>query len=178
MYLKRLEMQGFKSFADKTVLELRKGITTVIGPNGSGKSNLSDAIRWVLGEQSMKSLRGTKSLDVIFAGTQNRKSLGFAEASLVFDNSDKNKLLKSYSNIINVIKQKKTIEKVTVADEHNLDIYTAIIIMNEDIKGFSTNFAVAIDDKNFNALDNSLKYLSKMVDTMNNMDEEIKAQGF
>ena len=88
MYLKRLEMQGFKSFADKTVLELRKGITTVIGPNGSGKSNLSDAIRWVLGEQSMKSLRGAKSLDVIFAGTQNRKSLGFAEASLVFDNSD------------------------------------------------------------------------------------------
>ena len=88
MYLKRLELQGFKSFADKTVLELRPGITTVIGPNGSGKSNISDAIRWVLGEQSMKSLRGTKSLDIIFAGTQNRKSLGFAEASLVFDNSD------------------------------------------------------------------------------------------
>lgn len=88
MYLKRLELQGFKSFADKTVLELMPGITTVIGPNGSGKSNISDAIRWVLGEQSMKSLRGTKSLDIIFAGTQNRKSLGFAEASLVFDNSD------------------------------------------------------------------------------------------
>ena len=88
MYLKRLELQGFKSFADKTILELRPGITTVIGPNGSGKSNISDAIRWVLGEQSMKSLRGAKSLDVIFAGTQSRKSLGFAEASLVFDNSD------------------------------------------------------------------------------------------
>lgn len=88
MYLKRLELQGFKSFADKTVLELMPGITTVIGPNGSGKSNISDAIRWVLGEQSMKSLRGTKSLDIIFAGTLNRKSLGFAEASLVFDNSD------------------------------------------------------------------------------------------
>ena len=88
MYLKRLELQGFKSFADKTILELRPGITTVIGPNGSGKSNISDAIRWVLGEQSMKSLRGTKSLDIIFAGTQNRKSLGFAEASLVFDDSD------------------------------------------------------------------------------------------
>lgn len=88
MYLKRLELQGFKSFADKTTLELMPGITTVIGPNGSGKSNISDAIRWVLGEQSMKSLRGTKSLDIIFAGTQNRKSLGFAEASLVFDNSD------------------------------------------------------------------------------------------
>ena len=89
MYLKRLEMQGFKSFADKTVIELKQGITTVIGPNGSGKSNISDAIRWVLGEQSIKSLRGSKSLDIIFAGTQNRKSLGFAESSLVFDNSDK-----------------------------------------------------------------------------------------
>ena len=88
MYLKKLEMQGFKSFADRTVLEFMPGITTVIGPNGSGKSNISDAIRWVLGEQSMKSLRGAKSEDVIFAGTQNRKSLGFAEVSLVFDNSD------------------------------------------------------------------------------------------
>ena len=88
MYLKRLEMYGFKSFADKTVLDFKPGITTVIGPNGSGKSNISDCIRWVLGEQSMKSLRGSKSEDIIFAGTQNRKSLGYAEASIVFDNSD------------------------------------------------------------------------------------------
>ena len=88
MYLKRIEMQGFKSFADKTVIELKQGITTVIGPNGSGKSNISDAIRWVLGEQSSKALRCSKSLDIIFAGTQNRKSLGFAEVSLVFDNAD------------------------------------------------------------------------------------------
>ena len=88
MYLKKLEMQGFKSFADKTVLEFMPGITSVIGPNGSGKSNISDAIRWILGEQSMKQLRSGKSSDVIFSGTQNRKSLGFAEASLIFDNSD------------------------------------------------------------------------------------------
>ena len=88
MYLKRIELQGFKSFADKTVLEFLPGITTVIGPNGSGKSNISDAIRWVLGEQSMKSLRGAKTEDIIFAGTQSRKSLGFAEVSMIIDNTD------------------------------------------------------------------------------------------
>lgn len=98
MYLKRIEMQGFKSFADKTVLKFKPGITTVIGPNGSGKSNISDAIRWVLGEQSMKSLRGAKSEDIIFAGTQARKSLGFAEVSIVIDNND-NKLPIEYSEV-------------------------------------------------------------------------------
>ena len=88
MYLKRLEMQGFKSFADKTTLEFMPGITSVIGPNGSGKSNIVDCIKWILGEQSMKELRGGKSSDIIFAGTQTRKSLGYAEASLIFDNAD------------------------------------------------------------------------------------------
>ena len=87
MYLKRLEIQGFKSFADKTRLEFKPGIILVVGPNGSGKSNITDAIRWVLGEQSIKSLRGDKMEDVIFAGSEQRRSLGMAEVSLTIDNS-------------------------------------------------------------------------------------------
>ena len=89
MYLKRLELQGFKSFADKTVLDFGKGVTSVVGPNGSGKSNISDAIRWVMGEMSAKSLRGANMQDVIFAGTENRKQVNYAEVSLVLDNSSR-----------------------------------------------------------------------------------------
>ncbi|MGL4484479.1 MAG: chromosome segregation protein SMC, partial [Anaerovoracaceae bacterium] len=89
MYFKRIEMQGFKSFADPVVIEFDKGLTCVVGPNGSGKSNISDAIRWVLGEQSAKTLRGGKMEDVIFAGTASRRSRGMAEVTLVIDNSTK-----------------------------------------------------------------------------------------
>jgi chromosome segregation protein len=88
LFLKRLELQGFKSFADKTVLDFTDGATAVVGPNGSGKSNISDAIRWVIGEMSAKSLRGSNMQDVIFAGTETRKKVNFAEVSLVLDNSE------------------------------------------------------------------------------------------
>ncbi|MBQ3487632.1 MAG: AAA family ATPase, partial [Clostridia bacterium] len=88
MRLTKLEMQGFKSFAKKTELQFGNGITAVIGPNGSGKSNISDAVRWVLGEQSARALRGAKMEDVIFNGTQKRRPLGMAEVSLTFDNAD------------------------------------------------------------------------------------------
>ena len=88
MQLKKIEIQGFKSFADKTEIVFLDGVTTIVGPNGSGKSNISDAIKWVLGEQSVKTLRGSKMEDIIFAGTEARKKLGFAEVSMYLDNSD------------------------------------------------------------------------------------------
>ncbi|MDD6570236.1 MAG: AAA family ATPase, partial [Acidaminococcus sp.] len=88
MRLKSFQAHGFKSFADKVEIQFEPGITAIVGPNGSGKSNISDAIRWVMGEQSVKYLRGTKMEDVIFAGSSGRRPMGMAEVSLTFDNTD------------------------------------------------------------------------------------------
>lgn len=103
MVLRTLEMQGFKSFPDKTELNFGKGITAIVGPNGSGKSNISDAVRWVLGETSTKSLRGSKMEDVIFGGTSSRKAIGFAQVQLTLDNSDGT--LKDKGEIVTVMRR-------------------------------------------------------------------------
>lgn len=133
MYLKRVNIQGFKSFANKTTIELNHNVTAIVGPNGSGKSNISDAIMWVLGEQSVKNLRGNKMEDVIFSGTGNKRALGFAEVEAVFDNSDK--AIPIEFDEVSILRRmyrsgesefKINGEKVRLKDIHNLFMDTGI----------------------------------------------------
>ena len=139
MYLKRLEVQGFKSFADKTVLDFGQGVTTVVGPNGSGKSNISDAVRWVMGEMSAKTLRGANMQDVIFAGTQSRKQVNFAEVSLVLDNSDKMFSL-DYNEIVvtrKVFRSGESVYQINGADCRLKDIHELFMDTGLSRDGYS-----------------------------------------
>ena len=125
MYLRRLELQGFKTFAKKTVLEFvpdaagRRGVTGIVGPNGSGKSNIADALRWVMGEQSMKLLRSKKSEDVIFSGTNKRSRSGFAEVTMIIEREDTWESKNQKSNI-------KT-DEILNLDSSTFDTYQAEI---------------------------------------------------
>ena len=133
MYLKEIEIQGFKSFADKTKVIFDRGVTAVVGPNGSGKSNITESLRWVLGESSIKSLRGGKMPDVIFSGTQTRKALNFACVNVLLDNSDG--FIKGASKEIRLERQiyrtgeseyKIDGKKVRLRDVHNLFLDTGL----------------------------------------------------
>ena len=123
MNFEKVELYGFKSFADKAEIKFGNGITGIVGPNGCGKSNVADAIRWVLGEQSAKSLRGSSMQDVIFAGTQNRKSLSYCEVSLFFDNTKR---------IFNLDSAQLCTQAVLVFRGCNLQIRAYIVIETHD----------------------------------------------
>ena len=114
MYLKSLELHGFKSFPNRTVLTFERGATVIVGPNGSGKSNISDAMRWVLGELSSRNIRGTKMIDVIFGGTDDRRPMGFAEVSVTFDNTDPDNRLDSEFDEVTVTRRYYTISECSI----------------------------------------------------------------
>ena len=123
MYLKNIKAQGFKSFADKLDLDIKDGITAIVGPNGSGKSNIVDAVRWVMGEQSIKSLRGSENMtDVIFSGSKDRPMQQRAMVALTFDNSD-HYFNSEYSEIISYIESKNIVVVHNFYSVLNLSFY-------------------------------------------------------
>ncbi len=139
MYLKQIEIHGFKSFANDTILTFEKGITGIVGPNGSGKSNIADAVRWVLGERSMKQLRGADTMDVIFSGTELRKAQGFAYVNLVIDNTDR-KIPLSFDEIQvsrRLYRSGETEYKLNGADCRLKDIYETFYDTGIGKEGYS-----------------------------------------
>ncbi len=139
MYLKQIEIHGFKSFANDTILTFEKGITGIVGPNGSGKSNIADAVRWVLGERSMKQLRGAETMDVIFSGTELRKAQGFAYVNLVIDNTDR-KIPLSFDEIQvsrRLYRSGETEYKLNGADCRLKDIYETFYDAGIGKEGYS-----------------------------------------
>ena len=139
MYLKQIEIHGFKSFANDTILTFEKGITGIVGPNGSGKSNIADAVRWVLGERSMKQLRGAETMDVIFSGTELRKAQGFAYVNLVIDNTDR-KIPLSFDEIQvsrRLYRSGETEYKLNGADCRLKDIYETFYDTGIGKEGYS-----------------------------------------
>ena len=139
MYLKQIEIHGFKSFANDTILTFEKGITGIVGPNGSGKSNIADAVRWVLGERSMKQLRGAETMDVIFSGTELRKAQGFAYVNLIIDNTDR-KIPLSFDEIQvsrRLYRSGETEYKLNGADCRLKDIYETFYDTGIGKEGYS-----------------------------------------
>ena len=130
--LKALELFGFKSFADRTRFDFPAGVTAVVGPNGSGKSNVVDAIKWVLGEQSARSLRGKEMTDVIFAGSTNRKPLNMAEVSLIFDNRSRE--LPLPTDEVQIMRRRRTLVAVASGDSGTPPVRAAADVSSDHIR--------------------------------------------
>ena len=167
MRLISLELHGFKSFPDKTVLKFAPGVTTVVGPNGSGKSNISDAVRWVLGEISSKNMRGTKMEDVIFGGTDNRKPMSFAEVSLTLDNREE----KGFSRL------QSDYDEVTITRRYNRNgnsdyMINRIPVRLKDINALFMNTGIGRDGYSIVSQGKAAEIISQKSDERRNVFEE------